>query len=67
MDARDEGKKTINNVCIIWEFPNVFLGDFSEVPLKRQDDFQIDWIPGVVAIAKAPYLLASQSMQELST
>nr|GEU47264.1 putative reverse transcriptase domain-containing protein [Tanacetum cinerariifolium] len=47
----------------------VELGSFDAIiglPLTRQVEFQIDLIPGVVPVARAPYQLALFKMKELS-
>nr|GEU89173.1 hypothetical protein [Tanacetum cinerariifolium] len=41
--------------------------DFPALPPARQVDLQIDLVPGVVLVARAPYRLAPAEMQELST
>lgn len=43
-----EDKKTVDDVPIVREFPDVFPEDFSGVPLERQVEFQIDLISGTV-------------------
>ncbi|GJV70001.1 putative nucleotidyltransferase, ribonuclease H [Tanacetum coccineum] len=40
------------------DFPEVFPGDLPGVPPTRQVEFQIDLVPGVAPVARAPYRLA---------
>nr|GFA65017.1 putative reverse transcriptase domain-containing protein [Tanacetum cinerariifolium] len=40
--------------------------DLSGIPPTRQVEFQIDLVPGVAPVARAPYRLASSEMKELS-
>ncbi|GJX82307.1 putative reverse transcriptase domain-containing protein [Tanacetum coccineum] len=40
--------------------------DMPGLPLTRQVEFQIDLIPGVAPVARAPYRLAPSEMKELS-
>ncbi|GJV44946.1 reverse transcriptase domain-containing protein [Tanacetum coccineum] len=40
--------------------------DLPGLPLTRQVEFQIDLIPGVAPVARAPYRLAPSEMKELS-
>ncbi|GJT06216.1 putative reverse transcriptase domain-containing protein [Tanacetum coccineum] len=47
-------------------FPDVFPEDFLGLPLTRQVEFQIDSVPGVAPVARAPYRLALSEMKELS-
>nr|GFD58917.1 reverse transcriptase domain-containing protein [Tanacetum cinerariifolium] len=51
-------KKRLKNVPIVWDFPEVFPEDFLGLPPTRQVVFQIDLIPGVASVARAPYRLA---------
>ncbi|GJV33184.1 putative reverse transcriptase domain-containing protein [Tanacetum coccineum] len=44
-----------------------FLEYIPGLPPIRQVEFQIDLVPGVAPVARAPYKLASSEMEELST
>ncbi|GKA32835.1 putative reverse transcriptase domain-containing protein, partial [Tanacetum coccineum] len=59
-------KKRLEDVPIIWDFPDVFPEDLSGLPPTRQVEFQIDLIHGVAPVAWAPYRLAPSEMKELS-
>ncbi|GJR10501.1 putative reverse transcriptase domain-containing protein [Tanacetum coccineum] len=59
-------KKRLEDVPIVQNFPEVFLEDLSGLPPTRQVEFQIDLIPGVAPVARAPYRLAPSEMKELS-
>ncbi|GKD41834.1 hypothetical protein Tco_1266479, partial [Tanacetum coccineum] len=59
-------KKRLEDVPIVWDFPDVFPEDFPGLPLTRQVEFQIDLIPGAAPVARAPYRLAPSEMKELS-
>ncbi|GKC47926.1 putative reverse transcriptase domain-containing protein, partial [Tanacetum coccineum] len=48
------------------EFSKVFPEDLPGLPPVRQVEFQIDLMPGVAPVARAPYRLAPSKMQELS-
>ncbi|GJW78889.1 hypothetical protein Tco_0140571 [Tanacetum coccineum] len=48
------------------EFPKVFPEDLLGLPTVSQVEFQIDLIPGVAPVARAPYRLAPTEMHELS-
>ncbi|GJS85123.1 putative reverse transcriptase domain-containing protein [Tanacetum coccineum] len=58
-------KKRLEDVPIVWDFPDVFPEDFPGLPLTRQVEFQIDLIPGAAPVARAPYQLAPSEMKEL--
>ncbi|GJT30733.1 putative nucleotidyltransferase, ribonuclease H [Tanacetum coccineum] len=59
-------KKRLKGVPIVRDFPEVFPEDLSGLPPTRQVEFQIDLVPGVASIARAPYRLAPSEMKELS-
>ena len=67
MDTRDKGKATVDDVPIVWDYPDVFSEDFPRVPLERLVEFGIDLVPGATPIIKALYWLAPPEMQELSS
>ncbi|GKF29278.1 hypothetical protein Tco_0095620 [Tanacetum coccineum] len=58
-------KKRLEDVPIVQDFPEVFLEDLPGLPPTRQVEFQIDLVPGVAPIARAPYRLAPSKMKEL--
>ncbi|GJZ12464.1 putative reverse transcriptase domain-containing protein [Tanacetum coccineum] len=59
-------KKRLEDVPIVQDIPEVFPEDFPGLPPTRQVEFQIDLIPGVAPVARAPYRLAPSEMKELS-
>ncbi|GKF30707.1 hypothetical protein Tco_0100505, partial [Tanacetum coccineum] len=59
-------KKRLEDVLIVRDFPEVFLEDLPGLPPTRQVEFQIDLVPGVAPVARAPYRLAPSEMKELS-
>ena len=67
IDTREHDKATIEEVPVIHESPDVFPEDLPGVPSKRQVELRIDLVPDATPIAKAPYRLDPQEMQELST
>ncbi|GJZ26241.1 putative reverse transcriptase domain-containing protein [Tanacetum coccineum] len=56
-------EKRLEEVPIVQEFPE----DLPGLPPARQVEFQIDLVPSVAPVARAPYRLAPAKMQELST
>ncbi|GJX82523.1 hypothetical protein Tco_0332004 [Tanacetum coccineum] len=52
-----EGKR-LEDVPIVRDFSEVFLEDLTRLPSMRQVEFQIDLVPGVAPVARAPYRLA---------
>ncbi|GJW73624.1 putative reverse transcriptase domain-containing protein, partial [Tanacetum coccineum] len=66
--AEDKSKeKQLEDVSIVREFLEVFPEDLPGLPPTRQVEFQINLVPGVAPVARAPYRLAPAEMQELST
>ncbi|GJX83579.1 putative reverse transcriptase domain-containing protein, partial [Tanacetum coccineum] len=66
--AEDKSEeRRIEDVPIVREFPEVFPEDLPALPPTQQVEFQIDLVPSVAPVARAPYRLAPAKMQELST
>ncbi|GKE90847.1 putative reverse transcriptase domain-containing protein, partial [Tanacetum coccineum] len=59
-------KKRLEDVPIVKEFLEVFPEDLPGLPSTRQVEFQIDLVPGVAPVARAPYRLTPSEMKELS-
>nr|GEV92646.1 putative reverse transcriptase domain-containing protein [Tanacetum cinerariifolium] len=59
-------EKRLEDVPIVQYFLEVFLEDLPGIPPTRQVEFQIDLVPGVAPVARAPYRLAPSEMKELS-
>nr|GEZ84499.1 putative reverse transcriptase domain-containing protein [Tanacetum cinerariifolium] len=62
---KDQKVKHILDILVVRNY-SVLLKDLPGPPLSRQVEFQIDLIPRVAPVAKAPYHLATSKMQELS-
>ncbi|GJU55975.1 putative reverse transcriptase domain-containing protein [Tanacetum coccineum] len=60
-------EKRLEDVPTIRDFPKVFPEDLPGLPSIRQVEFQIDLVPGVAPVARAPYRLAPSEIKELST
>nr|GFB27823.1 hypothetical protein [Tanacetum cinerariifolium] len=64
-DDKPEGKQ-VKDVPIIQDFPKEFSENLPGLPPAQPVKFQIDLIPGVAPVARAPYRLAPSEMKELS-
>ncbi|GKC78331.1 putative reverse transcriptase domain-containing protein [Tanacetum coccineum] len=65
--AQDKSEENrLEDVPIFRDFLEVFPEDLSGIPPARKVEFQIDLIPGVAPVARAPYRLALSEMKELS-
>ncbi|GKE59205.1 hypothetical protein Tco_1498390, partial [Tanacetum coccineum] len=62
-EAKDKSEgKRLEDVLIVRDFPE----DLPGIPPTRQVEFQIDLVPGVAPVARAPYRLAPSKMKELA-
>ncbi|GJZ24991.1 putative reverse transcriptase domain-containing protein [Tanacetum coccineum] len=59
-------RKRLEDVPVIFEFPDVFLEDLPGLPPSRQVEFEIELVPGAAPVARAPYRLAPSEMKELA-
>nr|GFD12530.1 reverse transcriptase domain-containing protein [Tanacetum cinerariifolium] len=55
-------KERLEDVPIVRDFPEVFPEDLSGLPPIQPVEFQIDLVPGVAPVARAPYRLAPSEM-----
>ncbi|GJR18096.1 putative reverse transcriptase domain-containing protein [Tanacetum coccineum] len=58
-------EKRLEDVPIVRKFLEVFPEDLPGLPPARQVELQIDLVPGVAPVARAPYRLTPSEMQEL--
>ncbi|GJR65523.1 putative reverse transcriptase domain-containing protein [Tanacetum coccineum] len=66
-EAEDKSEeKRLEDEPIVRDLPEVFPKDLSGIPPTRQVEFQIDLVPGVAPVARAPYRLAPSEMKELA-
>ncbi|GJU85877.1 putative reverse transcriptase domain-containing protein [Tanacetum coccineum] len=66
-EAKDESEgKRLEDVPIVRDFPEVFPEDLPGIPPARQVEFQIDLVPSVAPVSRAPYRLAPSEMKELA-
>nr|GFB24578.1 putative reverse transcriptase domain-containing protein [Tanacetum cinerariifolium] len=59
-------KKRLEDVPMVQNFPEVFFEDLPGLPPTRPVEFQIDLVPGVAPVARAPYRLTPFEMKDLS-
>nr|GFC23161.1 hypothetical protein [Tanacetum cinerariifolium] len=64
-DGRPE-RKQVKDISIIQDFPKLFFEKLPGLPPARPVKFQIDQIPGVAPMVRAPYHLTPSEMKELS-
>ncbi|XP_076917820.1 uncharacterized protein LOC143578022 [Bidens hawaiensis] len=64
---KKQEKKTIKDIPVVRDFPEVFPEDVSGLPPTREVEFCIDLVPGANPVAKAPDRLTPSEMQELAS
>jgi hypothetical protein len=57
--------KEIEEIPVVCEFPDVFLEDLTELPPDRDVEFVIELMPGAGPVAKSPYWMSSDELDEL--
>ncbi|KAD3336884.1 hypothetical protein E3N88_32403 [Mikania micrantha] len=67
MLKENEKGKSIEDVLVIRDFPEVFPDDLPGLPSECQVEFRFDLVPGANPVAKAPYRLAPSELQELAS
>jgi hypothetical protein len=57
--------KSVEEVPIVCEYPDVFLKELSGMPPDQDVEFMIDLLPGTIPIAKRPYRMSIDELEEL--
>ena len=55
----------INKIVFVEEFPDVFPNDLPGMPPDRDIEFIIELLPGTTPIAKRPYRIGVNELEEL--
>nr|GFC04393.1 putative reverse transcriptase domain-containing protein [Tanacetum cinerariifolium] len=63
---KEPTERRLEDVPVIYKFPDVFPDDFPGLPPPRQVEFEIELVPGAAPVARAPYRLAPSEMKELA-
>jgi hypothetical protein len=58
-------KKDLLDILVVYEYPDVFLADYSRLPPQREVEFEIEFVLGIIPISKAPYRMAPSKLNEL--
>ena len=53
------------DISIVNEFPDVFYDDLPGIPPKQEVEFIIELLPGTAPIAKRPYRMGVNELEEL--
>jgi hypothetical protein len=57
--------KTIEEVPVVSEYPDMFPEELPGMPPDRDVEFVIDLLPGTMPIAKRPYRMSVDELEEL--
>jgi hypothetical protein len=57
--------KEIEEIPVVCEFPDVFPEELTELPPDRDVEFVIELMPGAGPVAKSPYQMSSDELDEL--
>jgi hypothetical protein len=57
--------KEIEKIPVVCEFPDVFPEELTELPPDRDVEFVIELMPGAGPVAKSPYRMSSDELDEL--
>ena len=60
-------KSSLEDIPVMWEFPDVFPEEISKMPPLREVEFCTNLIPEATPISKVPYWVASAKLKELKT
>ncbi|WVZ89030.1 hypothetical protein U9M48_035489 [Paspalum notatum var. saurae] len=57
--------KPVEEVPVVWEYPDVFPEELPGLPPVRAIEFAVNLMPGTAPIAKAPYRMSGKEYDEL--
>jgi hypothetical protein len=57
--------KEIEEIPVVYDFPDVFTEEPTELPPDRDVEFVIELMPGAGPVAKSPYRMSSEELDEL--
>jgi len=57
--------KAVEEILVVCEYPNVFPEKLLGMPPDRDMEFMIDLLPGTGPIAKRPYCMLADELEEL--
>jgi hypothetical protein len=60
-----DGKFVGRHICVVREFPYVFLEELPGMPPDREVEFVIDLLPRTAPISKRPYKMSVEELEEL--
>ena len=67
VDTTKKEKDKLIDVLVVNEFTLIFPEDLPGLPLNREVTFEIEVLPGMTPISKAPYRIVPVELKELHT
>jgi hypothetical protein len=58
-------RTSLDEIGIVWEYPDVFLEELPGMPPDRDIEFMIELLPGTPPISKRPYRMPVNELVEL--
>ena len=65
VDATYVEKSKPEEIAVVQEFSDVFPEELPGIPLEREISFEIELLPGIAPVSKAPYRMALVELKEL--
>lgn len=65
--TEDKWSQGVEEIPIVWEFPDVFPKEIPGLPPIGEIDLTIELLPGTAPISIAPYRMALAELRELKT
>jgi hypothetical protein len=62
---KSDSRPTLDQVLVVFEYPDVFPEELPGMPPDRDIEFMIELIPGTAPIAQRPYHMNPQELEEL--
>jgi len=59
--------RAIEDILVVCEFPDIFPNDLPGLPLGRDVEFKIEFLPGTAPISRRPYRMPPNELAELKT
>jgi len=59
--------RAIKDIPVVCEFPDIFPDDLPGLPLDRDVEFEIEFLPGTAPISRRPYIMPPNELVKLKT
>ena len=65
MATDEKSSRKLEDIPVVYKYPEVFPEDLTTMPPKREIEFRIDLAPGTAPIYKRPYRMAANELEEV--